>query len=139
MFYLTVFIPCTLNSWYFVIVRYSQRGQDECCVWGQWLSLSCQWELTLWVSVCVLLWSVTLSISWLSIIFSLKSSDLSINPHISLNLWNPWNPQWNPQIYADFLTVKSTDFMAILRFSLNPWADLKVFIFFVWMSVWQLV
>ena len=72
-------------------------------------------------------------------VFQLKSSDLSINPHISLNLWNPWNPPWNPQIYVDFLTVKSTDFMAILRFSLNSWADLRVHSStFVWMSVWQL-
>ena len=87
----------------FYIIRFSQRGQDECCVRGQCLSLSCQWELPIWMCVCIL-WSVIASsiffkfcficfIFWIFRIFQtfyLKSSDLSmVNPHISLNPWNP--------------------------------------------------
>ena len=55
----------------------------------------------------------------------IKSSDLWVNLWISLNLWNPWNPWWNPQIYADFQQGNPWISCTILRFSLNPQADLS--------------
>ena len=77
----------------FYIIRYSQRGKDECCVRGQWQTLRCQWELPIWMCVCIVVsclifyFFVHLLIFHISL---LKSSDLSmVNPHISLNLWHP--------------------------------------------------
>ena len=60
---------------------------------SQWLSLSCQWELTSWMCVCFVV-SCLISIFLFHLFnildFYLKSSDLSmVNPHISLNPWNP--------------------------------------------------
>ena len=55
-----------------------------------------------------------------------KSSDLLVNPCFPLNPQNPWNPHWNPQIYADFQQRNPWILFAILRFSLNLQVDLRV-------------
>ena len=62
-------------------------------VWeDQWLSLSCQWELVVWMCMCfVVSYIISTFCSSFNILdFFLKSSDLSmVNPHTSLNLQNP--------------------------------------------------
>ena len=115
-------------------------------VWeDQWLSLSCQWELVIWM--CVYLWSViSSSIFFSSVnspIFYLKSSDLSmVNPHISLN-------PWNPQFHGPILRFSKDFYCEIHGFHWQS-SDLAVdlsksssrsegsFILFVWGLVWCL-
>ena len=126
----------------FVLLGNSQRGQDECCVRGQWLSLSCQWELPVWMCVCFVVSYIILylfsfsicSIFWIFQIFQtffLKSSDLSmVNPHISLN---PQNPpihgailRFSKDFYCEIhgFLWQSSDLARDL-FRLNPQADLR--------------
>ena len=53
--------------------------------------------------VCVLLWSVIISILLTFVITSCKSSDLfMINPHISLNPWNSWISSAILRFHEDF-------------------------------------
>ena len=51
VWFVTCFVYVSYSHWFYII-RFSQRGQDECCMRGQWLSLSCQWELFVWMCVC---------------------------------------------------------------------------------------
>ena len=126
-------------------------------VWEeQWLSLSCQWELFIWMCVWYL-WSVIsfsiilflfhLSIFWIFWRFQtffLKSSDLSmVNPHISLN-------PWNPLIHGAILRFSEDFYCEIHGFhwqssdlvggfiSVKSSGRSEEFIYFVWVSVWWL-
>ena len=117
----------------FCIIRFSQRGQDECCVRGQWLSLSCQWELFIWMCVCncgqlshflFFCSSFNILVFQTFWIFLLKSSDLSmVNPHISLN------PQ-NPQIHGAILRFSEDFYCEIHRFHWQS-SDLAQRIYFI--------
>ena len=82
--------------------------------------------------VCVLLWSVIISILLTFTIASCKSSDLfMINPHISLNLRNSWISCAILRFHEDFhceihrFHEQSSD-LAVDLFRLNPQADLRV-------------
>ena len=115
----------------------------------QWLSLSCQWELVIWMCVCsvvsclIFYSSVHLLIFWTFWIFYLKSSDLSmVNPHISLN---PQNPPIHGAIHRfseDFYCEihgfcgQSSDLVEDL--SKSSGGSEGLFIYFVWVSVWHL-
>ena len=99
-----------------ILLGNSQRGQGECCMRGQWLSLRCQWELPIWMCVCVCFVVSCINFLFLCSSFNildislLKSSDLSmVNPHISLN------PQ-NPPIHGAILRFSKDFYCEIHRF-----------------------
>ena len=92
--------------------------------------------------MCVLLWSVIISILLIfAIIYpSCKSSDLfMINPHISLNLWNPLIHgailRFNEDFYCEIhgFCEQSSDLAVDLSKSSSR--SEGYFIFFVWVSV----
>ena len=127
------------------------KGVRMNAVWGRqwWLSLSCQWELLcvneVWVCFVVVSYNLypLKSMQQLSLC---KSSDLvMINPHISLNPWNPPNHGAILGFHGGFLLWNPWISWAILRFStgdlfrLNPQVDLRVRSFSLsWGSVWRL-
>ena len=116
------FVTCFVSySHCSILLGISQRGQDECCVRGQWLSLSCQWESPIWMCVCFVV-SCLISIFLLHLFnnsdFLLKSSDLSmVNPHISLNPWNRLIHGAILRFSKDFYCAICRFHGAILRFS----------------------
>ena len=120
-------------------------GQNACCVRGQWLSLRCQWEFAVWMKYVSVFAVVSYNLyppHLCNNLPSYKSSDLfMINPHISLNPWNPLIHgvilRFNEDFYCEIhgFHEQSSDLAVDLSKSSSR-SESWFIHYFVWMSVW---